>query len=70
MDKILLKKLARRIKILRLENGYTQDDLSFKSGVARSTIGNIETANNDITFTKLNKIAKAFNLSLSEFLNF
>ncbi len=70
MDKILLKKLAKRIKMLRLENGYTQDDLSFKSGVARSTIGNIETANNDITFTKLNKIAKAFNLTLSEFLNF
>jgi len=70
MDKQLLKKLAKRIKELRKINGYSQDDLSAYSGIARSTLGNIETASNDITFTKINQIAKAFNLSLSEFLNF
>lgn len=70
MDKELLKKLAKRIKELRKEYGYTQDDLSFKSGIERSTLGNIETVQNDITFSKVNKIAMAFNLSLSEFLNF
>ena len=70
MDKILLKKLANRIKELRKLHKFTQDDLSDVSNIARSTLGNIETAKNDITFTKLNKIAKAFDLSLSEFLNF
>ncbi len=70
MDKILLKKLAKRIKELRKAQGLTQDDLSFISGVERSTLGNIEVAKNDITFTKLYKISKAFNLTLSEFLNF
>lgn len=70
MDKVLLKKLAKRIKELRKEYGYTQDDLSFKSGIERSTLGNIETVQNDVTFSKVNKIALAFNLSLSEFLNF
>ena len=55
---------------MRKEYGYTQDDLSFKAGIERSTLGNIETVQNDITFTKINKISKAFNLSLSEFLNF
>ena len=70
MDKVLLEKLAKRIKELRKEYGYTQDDLSFKSGIERSTLGNIETVQNDITFSKVNKIASAFNLSLSEFLNF
>ena len=70
MDKVLLEKLAKRIKELRKEYGYTQDDLSFKSGIERSTLGNIETVQNDITFSKVNKIALAFNLSLSEFLNF
>lgn len=70
MDKILLEKLAKRIKELRKSHKYTQDDLSDLSNIARSTLGNIETAQNDITFTKLNKIASAFNLSLSEFLNF
>ena len=70
MDKELLKKLAKRIKELRKEYGYTQDDLSFKAGIERSTLGNIETAQNDLTFTKVDKIAKAFNLTLAEFLNF
>lgn len=70
MDKILLRKLAKRIKELRKQYKFTQDDLSDKANIARSTLGNIETAQNDLTFTKLNNIAKAFDMSLSEFLNF
>ena len=70
MDKILLKKLAKRIKELRKLNGFTQDELAFRANIGRSTLGNIETAQNDITFSKINKIAKAFNMSLSDFLNF
>lgn len=70
MNKSLLKKLSKRIKELRKTNGFTQDELAFRSGVERSTLGNIETAQNDVTLTKVHKIAKAFNLTLSEFLNF
>ena len=70
MDKTLLKKLAKRIKELRKINGFSQDDLSYHSGIARSTLGNIETAKNDIVLSKVNKLSKAFNMSLSEFLNF
>lgn len=69
MDKILLVKLANRIKELRKQRNYTQDELAYRAGLARSTLGNIESVKNDITFTKINKIAKAFELSLSEFLN-
>ena len=70
MDKQLLRNLAKRLKELRKTNGYTQDDLSAYSGIARSTLGNIETASNDVTLSKVNKIAQAFNISLSEFLKF
>ena len=70
MDKQLLRKLSNRIKELRKQYGYTQDDLSVYSGIARSTLGNIETASNDITFSKVNQLAKAFKMPLSEFLNF
>ena len=70
MDKALLTKLAKRIKELRKNNNYTQDELSYRAGIGRSTLGNIETAQNDVTFTKVANIAKAFNMSLSEFLNF
>ena len=70
MDKPLLQKLAKRIKELRKLHKISQDELSYRAGIGRSTLGNIETAQNDVTFTKVNKIAKAFDLSLSEFLNF
>lgn len=70
MDKALLKKLAKRIKELRKISGYSQDDLSVYSGISRSMIGNIETAQNDIVLSKLNKIAKSFNISLAELLDF
>ena len=70
MDKSLLEKLALRIKELRKIHNFTQDELAFKANIGRSTLGNIETAQNDVTFSKVYQIAKAFNLSLSEFLNF
>ncbi len=70
MDNVLLQKLANRIKELRKLHNYTQDDLADLARIARSTLGNIETAQNDVTFSKLNKIVKAFNLTLAEFLNF
>lgn len=70
MDKALSKKLAKRIKELRKIHRLSQDDLSFSSGIARSTLGNIETAKNDIAFSKVKKLATAFKLTLSEFLNF
>lgn len=70
VDKILLRKLAKRIKELRKIKNFTQDDLSFHSNIARSTLGNIETAQNDVVFSKLNRLAKAFDMTLAEFLNF
>ncbi len=70
MDKALSEKLAKRIKELRKLNNFTQDELAFRAGIGRSTLGNIETAQNDVTLSKINKIAQAFNLSLSEFLDF
>ena len=70
MDKNLLEKLAKRIKELRKIKGFTQDELSFRANIARSTLGNIETAQNDVALSKVNQIAKAFDISLSDFLNF
>lgn len=70
MNKSLSEKLAKRVKELRKINNYTQDDLSYISGIARSTLGNIETAQNDISFSKVYELAKAFKMTLAEFLNF
>ena len=70
MDKSLSEKLAIRIKELRKINNFTQDELAYRTNIVRSTLGNIETAQNDITLTKINQITTAFGLSLSEFFDF
>lgn len=70
MDKSLLEKLAKRIKELRKKNGFTQDELAFRANIERSTLGNIETAQNDVTLTKVIQIAKAFDLTISDLLKF
>lgn len=70
MDNSLLEKLAKRIKELRKKNGFTQDELAFRANIERSTLGNIETAQNDVTLTKVNQIAKAFDLTISDLLKF
>ena len=57
-------------KELRKQQKITQDELAYRANIGRSTLGNIETAQNDVTFSKINQLAQAFELSLSEFLNF
>ena len=51
------------IRELRLSHGWTLDDLSKKSGVARSSLGLIETGGRSFSIRSLCKVANAFNLS-------
>ena len=57
-----------------LEDGtdayFFGNKLIFVTRWSEFTKEDIETVQNDVTFTKINKISKAFNLTLSEFLNF
>ena len=70
MDKELIEKIAKRIKFLRKQKGLKQEHLAVDANVSRSTIGMIETARNDITLSKINRIAKALGIELHELLKF
>ena len=63
--------LAQKIKFLRSENGWTQEDLANKSGVGKSTIQLYEgkTSNKNPTNENLKKLANAFRISVSELAN-
>jgi len=60
------KNLGLRIKELRACRKMTQEDLAFAAGVDRSYMGFIERGERNSTLAKLIKIAKSFNISLSE----
>lgn len=70
MDKLFLKKVGKRIKTLREQKGLSQEALAFDAGIARSTIGMIEVAQNDITLSKIKSIAKVLEIEPYELLKF
>lgn len=62
-----VKKLAQRIKTLRVEKGYSSyETFAFDKGIPRAQYGRYETGT-DIQYTSLLKIVKAFDMTLEEF---
>ncbi|WP_141070578.1 helix-turn-helix domain-containing protein, partial [Campylobacter fetus] len=62
--------LAQKIKLLRSEKSWTQEDLAKNSGVSLQSIKLYETGkNNGSTIAILKKFATAFNVNLDFFLN-
>ena len=54
----------------RIKRELSQEDLEEKSKVSRRTISEIERGNVDIRYTNLYQIAEAFNIKISELVDF
>lgn len=65
-----LLQLGQKIRYERAKRGLSQEDLEEKSNVSRRTISEIERGNADIRYTNLFQIAEAFNIQLSELVDF
>lgn len=61
-------RLGDRVKALRLEYGYTQEDLSEKAGVGRVFISQLENGHKDVCLGVMEALAGSFKLTLSELL--
>ena len=68
--KSILSKLARRIRQLRKINKMTQEQLAEKADLLFTYICEIERTEKNPTITSSEKIAKAFNISLTELVSF
>ncbi len=66
----VLHKLAKRIKDLRKLKGMSQEILAEKANLHPSLIGKMERGEINPTIISLEKIAKAFNITLAELLSF
>lgn len=63
-------KVGTRIRTLRKERGYTQEQLAFDANMHPAQIGHIERGVQSPTIDTLEKIIKALNVSIQEFFNF
>jgi transcriptional regulator with XRE-family HTH domain len=66
----ILKQFSVRIKELRSSKGITQEDLAALSGLSRQYIGDVERGKRNISILNIEKIAKAFGITISELINF
>lgn len=60
-------RIARRVRDLRSERGYSLDTLAERSGVSRSSISLIERAQTSPTANVLDKLATALGVTLASF---
>ena len=57
---------AQRVRELRAERKWSQDDLAAAAGLHRTYIGPVERAEHSITLNSVEKIARVFRVSISE----
>lgn len=62
--------LANKLKLVRSEKGFTQEELAYQSGLTLSQIARIETIKANPTVSTIFKIARTMNISVSELFDF
>ena len=67
---MILKKLGERIKQLRKEANISQEKLAELASLDRTYINSVENGRRNISIINIDKIANAFNISLSDFFDF
>jgi len=63
--KILIK-FGQKVKTLRKELEFSQEDLAYKAGFHRTYIGMIERAERNITLVNIQKLANALEVKITE----
>lgn len=67
---MIKEKVGQRIKELRTKQELSQEEFAFKCELDRTYITSLERGKRNISLENLEKIAKAFDMSLSEFFQF
>jgi len=70
-DKEVVKEFSRRLKELRLKKGMTQEKLAETADISYKNIQYLESKNPTCpSLITLNKLAKAFSITISKLLKF
>lgn len=64
--KVVLIKFGERVRTLRKQQRFSQEELAFKADLHRTYIGMIERAEKNITLANIEKIANALNVSITD----
>ena len=59
--------VARNLRVLRKQNGLTQEELAFQAGINRNYVGQIEREEKSPTVDTLEKLANALKANAVDF---
>jgi transcriptional regulator with XRE-family HTH domain len=60
------KKFGLKIKLLRMEKGWSQEKFALEADLDRTYIPSIEKGDRNVSIIVIEKIAKAFNVNICE----
>ena len=69
-DSSIEESFGRQVKLLRKKRGWTQAELAFRMDIETSNLKKYENARQGITLKMLEKMASAFEISLTELFDF
>jgi transcriptional regulator with XRE-family HTH domain len=64
----ILRKFGDKVKSLRLEKGWSQEDLGNRAGLHRTYIGSIERYERNVSLLNVERIAKALGVHIEDLL--
>lgn len=65
-----MKSLGKKIRLLRHQNGWSQEDVAKRLDISIPAFSKIETGITDVNLSRLQQIAKLFDMSVVQLLNF
>jgi transcriptional regulator with XRE-family HTH domain len=68
-DSSIDRRISERLKQLRLERGWSLDDLAGRSGVSRATLSRLENSAISPTTSVLSKLCSAYGLTMSRLMH-
>jgi transcriptional regulator with XRE-family HTH domain len=64
----VLKIFAQKVRALRLQKGWSQEDLGRRAGLHRTYIGSIERRERNVSLLNVQRIAKALHVDIKDLL--
>ena len=62
------KNFGKKVKLLRIEKGWSQEKLALNADLDRTYIPSIEKGDRNVSITVIGKLADAFKISISDLL--
>ena len=65
-DKKYLQQFGARVRALRKEAGFSQEDFALEIGLDRTYMGSVERGERNLALLNIRKIAQGLNITVSE----